>query len=462
MIQDAVTEKSAQEFSIHISTLRILTEPISGPLLYLLRADQPVHQYAVLLLWVVLVNLVFRSIRGGLNGRLKIEWLIGLKTLPYIVVLFVFILIVIIFAPLPVNTIQNNSPDKILVSSHSHTHWSHDGLITTKGLLDWHQKNKFDVVFITDHNHHHHTLRAEEKQENGEIENAPLIITGQEYSGTNHLALLGLERNFKTKGLLDSVVIDSTHSNNGVVIVAHWFKKQKKSLQYYVNKGVDGFEIANQAEGLSYERHIFENIKKICTDHHLLMLGAVDYHGYGASCFVWNAFQIENWEQLTPAQKKESVQSILRKRETHKINVLVYKDRWLYSRSLIGLSPFLNILGYFRTLNIWQAVSWIMWIFFSVHVRRIQLKRRSVKRKNQIPVNTKKEPFYFNKFLQTTFLIISLFILFTGFTLWQRAEIVEGFNKVYMKYGNYIFYAGLAFAIYFAASIFLSRIRKSI
>ncbi len=54
------------------------------------------------------------------------------------------------------------------------------------------------------------------------------------------------------------------------------------------------------------------------------MIGAADYHGYGSSCFVWNALEIPGWHQMDTERKRESIMELLRQRDMTRIRVLLY------------------------------------------------------------------------------------------------------------------------------------------
>ena len=265
-IIDGLTSEPVFGFGIHVSIWRILFEPFTGPLLFYLRADQPLVEFAILFLWIIVLFLIFTLLRLFLPSKKVQEnpntrgLLLWLKSLPLIVATWLGLLWLIIYIPLPANTIVNQQEHTILINTHSHTEYSHDGIISTKGLQRWHKRNGYDAFFITDHNHHQQTMEAVMAQELGELPAEPLLMVGEEYSGSNHMTLLGLKRNFITRGLSDQQVIDSTHDDNGVVIVAHWFDGERESIPFFLNMGVDGFEITNQATGLSYERRIFKNI----------------------------------------------------------------------------------------------------------------------------------------------------------------------------------------------------------
>ena len=248
---------------------------------------------------------------------------------------------------MPNNTIVNNSPDAVLVSTHSHSEFSHDGLISQKGLWEWHKRNNFDAFFITDHGNHAKTFELAEKQQKNKFPQKPMIMTGEEFSGTNHMSLLGIKNYFVTKGLNDKEVIDTTHFYNGVVLINHWFEDKHNSLEYYKNLDVEGFEIENVAKELYYDRSLYQKIKKFCETNNLIMVGGLDFHGYGRSCSIWNAFEIPDWEKLNYIEKEEEIIKIIRDREQNKLKVLIYKDRPFYTQTNLIVSPLRTVFNYY-------------------------------------------------------------------------------------------------------------------
>ena len=46
------------------------------------------------------------------------------------------------------------------------------------------------------------------------------------------MTLLGITSNFITRGLTDQQVIDATHNDKGVVIVAHWFDGERETYPF--------------------------------------------------------------------------------------------------------------------------------------------------------------------------------------------------------------------------------------
>ncbi|MEN8226757.1 MAG: PHP domain-containing protein [Bacteroidota bacterium] len=445
-IIDALTSAPVPGFGIHISVWRVLFEPFTGPLLFYLRADQPVLEFTVLLIWILAIYLVVTLGRLFLknieprskkerSGKLKLAGLLNwLKTVPLIVATWLGLLWLIIYIPLPANRIVNQQENTILINTHSHTEYSHDGIISTKGLLKWHKKNGFDAFFITDHNHHQKTMEAVTAQDQGLLPATPLLMVGEEFSGSNHMTLLGLNRSFITRGLTDQQVIDSTHDDNGVVIVAHWFDGERESIPFFLDMGVDGFEIANQADGLTYDRRIFRNITEACITNGLMMNGAADYHGYGSSCFVWNALKIPGWHQMDNEGQRESILDLFRQRDMSRIRVLLYRDRNTFDRSRVFWSPLYTTVSYFRTLNLLQLLSWFFWLVL-LAILRSRLKNRLDR---NISLRT----------MQALALASSVFLLANGAVLNLKARSLTEYNDIYTEYSNIMLLCGAGFLTY--------------
>jgi len=303
--------------------------------------------------------------------------------------------------------------------------------------MRWHKRNGFDAFFITDHNNHLKTLEFVQAQKAGKIPESPLVFCGEEYSGSNHITLLGLQRDFKTKDMADSTAIDSAHANGGVGIIAHWFADEHRTIQYYIDCGADGFEIANQAEGLSYSRRIFREIVEKCRENGLIMVGACDYHGYGSAAFTWNALQIPGWQNQADGQKRSSVMNIFRRHEENKIKVLVYRDRYVFPRKLVFLSPIFN-LGYFRTLGIWQIISWAFWMLFLPLFAATGFAKKVGSWLTSPP----------QRLWGVLGFVASSFAVFMGAVLLSRVHMFKDYNNILKEYGTQFFWIGIVFGIY--------------
>lgn len=429
-IIDALSSETVPGIGVKISIWRVIFEPFLGILLFYLRADQPLLEFLMLLIWVLvfslLITVTFRVLRkdNGLGKMvLKSLWM-WLKNAPLIVSLWLGLLVLIIFIALPANTIQNGREDAVLINTHSHSEYSHDGIISQKRLQKWHGKHNFDAFFITDHNHHEKTMEAVQAQRDGNFPPTPLIMCGEEFSGSNHITLLGLKRNFISRGLNDQQVIDTTHYDGGVAIVAHWYDGERESIPFFIDMNVDGFEIVNTGQESIYDKRIFNNIVNACTEHGLIMNGGADYHGYGSTCFVWNALEIQGWQDMDQEQKEESILDILRQRDMSKFKVLIYNDRKAYNRDFLILSPLITIFSYIRTLNLFQLLSWLIWLFVIIQF---------IRPKKLLPILS---------------LLSTLLMLVLGIIMLVRSNGLEGYNEIYGEYGKTMLLASAGILIY--------------
>jgi len=451
-IIDALTSEAVNGFGIHIPKTKMLFEPIVGPLLFYLRADQPLNELFVLMIWTMVGLLIFtilKSFRVVYKKKLLTigsQLLVWLAKIPLLIIIWLAILLVIIFAPLPSNTIINKTDDTILVNIHSHSHFSHDGIISPAGQIKWHDYNGFDAFFISEHNNHDKTLETVEAQKTGCLPAKPLLICGEEFSGSNHILLLGLNRNFETRGLSDSAAVDSAHANGGVAIVAHWFEDENRTLQYYIDCGVDGFEIVNQGTGLTYDRRIFQKIIVYCRKNGLVSLGSCDYHGYGRACYIWNVLEIPGWHNMSIEQKRQSIINLLRGKDQQKVKVLTYRDRETFNRNRLWFSPVLEFIRYFRSLNFYQVLSWIVWVLLFLLVKEYFVNKKTKEWLARRPL-----------FTWSIFgLVSALLVLVVGIDFLLKAKPLIGYNEIYLEHGVPFVWMGSGFILYSLVFIVLS------
>lgn len=438
--EDALALKPATNFSLNIQPIRVFFEPFLGPLLYFNRSIYPLREISIALLWLLLF-LVGRSFFYSFKNKAvqKKRLLQTLMNLPLFGMMCFAIFVIILFLPLPNNTIVNHSKDEVLVTTHAHTAFSHDGLISQEGMWNWHKRNGFDAFFITDHAHNTKTLEFANKQQNGEFPKTPTILVGQEYSATNHMSLLGLHGDFETKGLKDQAV-DSVHKYGGAVIVNHWFDGKGKDKAYYKDLGVDGFEIENVGSDLYYNRDTFQSLRAFCEHNNLIMVGGLDFHGYGRPCSIYNAFNIPNWHWLDYTGKTAAVLNILKSRSQERLTILIYKDRPFYPDTHLMFQPFITTINYFRTLNGLQVLSWLFWLLLL----------------QGLYSNRKRSPIHKDKIIPL--LACSCTCLFIGLALSYHLKgmNVKGYNKVYAEYASILGTIGIVSLLYILGVLYFS------
>jgi hypothetical protein len=422
-IIDAVTQTPAAGYSVNVSAWRIILEPFTGPPIFMMRSQEPLKLYIAAFLWIIAGLLIVALLRQGFSGRVLLAWF---KKIPIYISLFISVLLVIIFAPLPGEVIVNHHEDTILVNFHSHSYYSHDGLISPQGQVRWHKHQNFDAFFLSEHNHHDQTLPLVQSQYGRDMEDQPLILPAQEYSGSNHILLLGLTRVFNTKNFADKTAIDSAHAQNGVAIVAHWFTpaRNTKPLTYYLDAGADGGEVVNQADGAYYPEPLSSQVIQACRERGLVMVSACDYHGYGNICQSWTAMRLPGWRQLPAQARQEAIMQVLRQHDQEKIQVLVLRDR-PQSRFPDWIRPWTTFWYYLRNLNALQIFSWIFWIFLLYLIKN-----------------------YFIFIEISVVLSGTLYMAGTGMYMLYMVPRLKGYNEIFLEYGGWFLGLGIGFLLY--------------
>lgn len=450
-IENALTLQPDPDFKIQISGLRFVFEPVLGVLLYFNRAFYALDEIMILLFWLSGLFAVYILIKSiPLKGKTPARHFLirQLLNIPVLVGLWFAFLVTVIFIRLPNDRMVNHSSGWVLVTTHSHTEYSHDGLISQEGLLKWHQRNGFDAFFTTDHNNHNRTLDFVNSRRNNKISGEPVVFCGEEFSGSNHLSLLGLKTNFSTKGLTDSVVVAKARSEGAAILVNHWFDGEHKTLEYYRDLGADGFEIENTATDKRYNRGVNRRIKTFCESNNLIMNGGLDFHGYGSACTLWNAFEIPDWKDLDFQAKEGAILNIIKTRDQSKLKVLLLNDRPYYEKENLFFCPLVTVFNYFRTLNFLQVVSWIFWILlFAFIFGKLASNPEFAQKFSFMPV------------LPISGILASVFLLGLGLVYYLRIQDVEGFTEMYPEYSRLLFIAGSVLLIYSGIAAFF-RIRR--
>ncbi|MEM9144523.1 MAG: hypothetical protein AAGA86_16160, partial [Bacteroidota bacterium] len=169
-----------------------------------------------------------------------------------------------------------------------------------------------------------------------------------------------------------------------------------------------------------------------CEENGLTMVGGLDFHGYGKVCSLHNALKIPNWNQMDDASKRSSILDVLKNGTQENIKVLLYKDRPFYPKTHLFLRPFANVINYFRTLNVYQVLSWIFWLLPLLFMgRRIQ----------ETLIPPKAGPLILG--MVSAFFLMGLAILYHF-----REKAVSEYNDIYGEYSSLLGPIGLALGLY--------------
>jgi len=440
-IEDVLLQKPAAGYSVHLPAGRILFEPFLGPLLFLSRADDPLQLVLWILFWLMAATLLLPIVQARRNGAAPGRALrTGLTWLPVTFILLAAVLLIFLFSPFPSSTIEHEQEDVVLVNLHSHTYHSHDGLISPLRLMHWHERNGFDAFFLTEHNNHRASLELVEAQRTGVLPPEPLLIAGEEYSGSNHILLLGLTRNFNSKDYPDQAAVDSAHTQGGAVLLAHWFSPQRNTrpLADYIAMGIDGFEIANQAEGIFHPEKYTTALRRAAQEHDLLLTGNPDYHGYGPACLAWNALHLPGWRRLEREERSRAIIDLLRQRDQSRLQILLYRDRMPIPAGLTWLSPLITLLDYFRSLRPAQLLAWLAWTGLLLLFRRFAPR---IPDQLRIPLQPR-------ELLSIAGAGAAAVTMLFGLWMLVQHSLLGGENRIFLEYGTWLSIIGILLFIY--------------
>ncbi len=446
-IENALILKPEAGFGIQSNYWRTLFEPVLGVLLYFNRSFYAVEELKHAIYLILLIFAAYTLIKE--RKKRKRFLFQQLVNLPILTGIWFALFVVVFFIPLPNDRIVNKNTGWVLVNTHSHTEFSHDGMMSQERLVKWHQRNGFEAFFITDHNNHTQTLDFVNSRRDKAFPCEPVVFCGEEFSGSNHLSLLGLKTDFSTKGLSDSVVVAKACAEGAAIIVNHWFDGEHKTLEYYRNLGADGFEIENTAEDKRYNREVYHRIKTFCENNGLIMNGGVDFHGYGSACTIWNAFKIPDWKDKNFQAKEEAILNIIKTRDQSKLKVLLLNDRPYYKKKNLFLQTLVTLFNYFRTLNLLHVLSWICWILLFTMIY------------NKVSTNPDlKEKLACQKVIPVAGFVASIFLIGLGVVYVLRNQQVEDFTEIYPEYFRILFLAGSVLLIVSGLTAYFRIFRK--
>ncbi len=285
--------------------------------------------------------------------------------------------------PRPMAKLVADDPDILLVDFHSHTRFSHDGrpMFTAERNMAWHQAQGYEAAFITDHNR----VEASQAAFAESIANWHAVgfrsLEGEEVSlAHTHLVILG------NHDRIDNRPYDSDPSRiprfisdmrkKGIPVIAslpeYWLYHWGSGVQDFANWGIQGFEIINSApKALDFPAAYRSQVIELCRQQNLFMTGISDNHGYGYATAVWNAMRIPGWQSLGPVLLEKAVLRGLVEQRFKAVQVLERAKFWPAGPLELAISPILDVVTYWRSLQGVQALAWVGWIWLVWCLRRV-------------------------------------------------------------------------------------------
>lgn len=276
---ELISGNAAAGFSLNWPLFRLFIEPFYAFSYYILTLERSGYVFA-LISWTFWIFSAFMI----LSWHNKCSFMKALVYCSWAFLFFVSLICMVII--LPVSGPKLKAPDSYKVfDMHSHTIASKDSISNVMSSIKYHKKHGFTDFFITEHDN---TKGFYSIPYDVDINN---IFPGIQIRTKDGISILLLSRHqfvykeFEGKTIEEMVSL--AHKKGMLVVVPHWWKWNRPSLEALSGLGIDGFEIYNCGyRYLSDEKR--REMIDICKQNNLMMFGSTDWHGLGYMTNVWS------------------------------------------------------------------------------------------------------------------------------------------------------------------------------
>jgi hypothetical protein len=339
---DIATGQAAKGFAVAWPATRYLLEPFVGLAAYVMSFTRYMVQIGSWLVWLGLLTALYNIARRRpallTVKRVLFAWLACLSFVVFA-----------ILAPMPAPHL--NKPDGYAtVDLHSHTHFSHDGVVSPAQSVAYHRALGFDAFFATEHGHtasFAHFPQALQLR---------TVFPGMQVQTTERISLLVLADrpyngdDFTHRSIKD--VIEQAHARGFVVLCPHWWKWGRPAWEELAAAGIDGFEIYN-AGYRKFSDSDRARLVQFCRERGLMTVGTTDWHGWGRISDVWTVAK-------TGAGNAPVFEQLRRRAP---LQVLVNRAPAPTTMLRYVFEPWVGLYYYFGGLEAREIAGWITWIF---------------------------------------------------------------------------------------------------
>ncbi len=271
----------------------------------------------------------------------------------------------------PMAALEIGDPDLMRVDTHSHSNASHDvkkwpvSGFSTEANRRWHRRAGFDAFFLTDHN-----TVANLPPRPPPAGVRPVLCPGTEVSAWHaHIVLLGDTVQVPRSPYSDSLgglleLLRQSEARYGAITIAslpEYSESQWENLSLLIGAGLDGLELVNAAPKARLAPGRRDTVLSLARTHHLLVVGASDNHGWGATSMVWNLVRIPGWRDVPDpcvallARLRSGGTGAVQIVERHHLTEWSAWPRWL--------TPVGMMWETWRSLDPARTTSWLLWIW---------------------------------------------------------------------------------------------------
>ncbi len=368
---DARDYKLIEGVSLSYPWWGVLLEPFYAPAQMLMNAPDFRLALIVTGLWVAIAAIalpIWLSLRESPRPS---PWRIAGRTSATLTVSILLYLTYVITAAVvyfPGWKLEVDNPEWLVADLQSHTLGSHDGLVTAKKSLGWHEARGYDLFAVTEHYVADGSFAARDLA--NKTAGAPVVIPGVEINSEHEDFILGIGLKNgdipKYAGPEDTAYsrrfMENIHQqHNGATIVLSWGLEPARVSKLIAN-GADAFEIVNTGHP-DVPQKLRDELLRAEKEDGVVMLASTDWHGWSGFSRTWTLVHIPDAAKLSKNQIAARTIQLLRE---HKQDAFVpvvagYMGPVAWVRTIF--TPLFETVRYGAELSTPRVVSWWVWFF---------------------------------------------------------------------------------------------------
>lgn len=357
---DARTFEAIPGIDVHFSWAGAMLEPISAIGHALIGAPIPKLAAIASLIWVLIISFVWGFLWRKRNIPFKILTAGG-TAFTALIVFLAYTGLYFIF-PFPSWNPITDKPGFVIADLHTHTHYSHDSIISPEDNLRIQGRQGIEITAITEHKDPTGSFNTDQLSRSSP--EMPLVIPGVELrTPYGYILGLGLEPGKSVPQKLDSQqelvdFVQSVHKEHAGVAISLGVKLDRSQVEQMVQAGVDGFEITNMGHpDLPLKVRSF--IKQLARDHNLTLVSSSDWHGWTGMWRTWTLVRVSDRHK---GNVKENLLETLRDPCENDVIPVVAGYLGPTSSWRVAFAPFVEVARYASELSPKRVLSWWLWI----------------------------------------------------------------------------------------------------
>jgi hypothetical protein len=362
---DARTYEPVNDVQVSYSSAGAAVEPVTALAQTIAGAPDIGAAAVSISIWIIAIAACVTTVRRLHRNHWRPDFhavAAGLKTAVITLFMLTVYTVFSLLVHIPNWRLTTQDSDIVVTELHTHTLGSHDGLISAKDNLRWQAQRGCSVVGVVEHCSPRGSLYAAAVAESDPLLPAviPAVEVGTDGFGyITAYAIRGPMAKCIALNQWDSFIPRFHQSCQGVVLSMIMPRPDQERLKRLADLGIDGFEIANQ--GHPGSKTIRTAALSAAQDHHLPLVAATDWHGFGGILRAWTLFRVPRARSLSRAERAAAVLDALRRHDLADITPIVIGHIGEMSTAEKAFAPFIEVLRYALGLSPLRILAWWVW-----------------------------------------------------------------------------------------------------